>query len=242
LRLQLMRGRRLAWAAALAITLAVASSGRGEDRATVRGSYYRERSTKVVQPMVLVTKDLPHGVDMAAHGLVDAITSPSILTGVPGDDIFTEYRKEVGVGVGKTIGRSRVALGYRESREPDYISHAVGLSLEQGVWQNTGTVSLALAYSDDTIGPMLDRGLQVGFASLFYTQALSPVLLVQTGYEISYLDGFQCNVYARDALGPDRCPPKRLRHVFVARVARYLPTLSGGFQLHYRSYYDTWPW
>jgi hypothetical protein len=224
-------------AAAIALaTLLAPRSAPAEDRVTIRGAYYREVSTKVVQPMVQVTKDLPFGFDVSAHGLVDAITSPSIGTGVQGDNIYTEYRKEAGLVVGKTFDRTHVALAYRQSREPDYISHSMGLQTVQGVWDNSGTVALTLAYSKDTIGPNLNNPLEVGFASVSYAQALSPILLGQVGYELAYLDGYQCNPY--DPAGRPECPKVRVRHVAVARLARYFPAWAGGVQLHYRFYYD----
>lgn len=232
---------RLAFAAAMAWAAAVALPARAEDRATVRGVYYREASTKVVQPMVLVTKDLPHGIEVGAHGLVDAITSPSILTGVAGDDIFTEYRKEAGVAVSKTIDRTRLSLRYRESREPDYISRSAGVQLQQGLWENTGTLVVSLAHSRDVIGPNLNKHLQLTFLGVAYTQVLSPVLVAEGGYELAYLEGDQCNPYDADALGTAMCPEKRLRHVWFAHLARYEPAFAAGGQLHYRFYFDHWP-
>jgi hypothetical protein len=233
LRLQLKTGPLLALAL-------VASSARGEDRVTVRGAYYREPSTKVVQPMIEVTKDLPYGFDVEAHGLVDAITSPSVLTGVTGDNIFTEHRKEAGLAVGKLFGRTHLGLSYRQSREPDYIAHAVGLQAAQGIWENSGTVSLNLAYSHDTIGPFLSHTLEVGFAALSYEQALSPLLLAQVGYEVSFQNGYLCNPYDNDSRGRANCPTKRVRHAAVARLARYFPSARAGLQLYYRFYYDHW--
>lgn len=234
MRLQLKRVR----VAAALVTVLASPLVRAEDRATVRGAYYREASTKVVQPMVLVSKDLPDGFDVAAHGLVDAITSPSVLTGVAGDNIFTEYRKEAGMIVGKTIDRTRLALSYRQSREPDYISHSAGLQVLAGVWENSGTAALSLAYSHDTIGPNLNNPLDVGFASLAYVQALSPLLLAEARYELTYQNGYLCNAYDQDARGRAKCPRQRARHVGVLRVAHYVPALAGGAQLHYRVYYD----
>jgi hypothetical protein len=225
---------------ALLLPVLVATAARAEDRATVRGAYYREASTKVVQPMVEVSKDLPLGFDVYAHGLVDAITSPSILTGVMGDNIFTEHRKEAGLAVGKLINLTHVSLSYRQSREPDYVSHSVGVQVQQSVWENTGAVSMALAYSRDTIGPFLDKRLEVGFAGLSYEQAVSPVLRGLVGYELAYLNGFLCNPYDADARGRAVCPKQRVRHVGVLKLARYFPKAATGLQLHYRLYYDQW--
>jgi hypothetical protein len=241
LRLQL---RGIARVALAAVTVALVVPARGEDRVSVRGIYYREGSTKVVQPIVEVTKDLPYAFDVTAHGLVDAITSPSILAGVPGDDILTEYRKEAGLGVGKTFGqRTRVGLSYRQSREPDYIAHSFGAQVQQGIWDNSGTVSGNLAYSTDTIGPNLDLYLKTYFAGVAYTQAISPLALAQVVYELTYMNGFWCNPYELDRFGRGRvmCPDKRMRHVGAVRFAYYFPAFSGGAQLHYRFYIDHYP-
>jgi hypothetical protein len=234
-----MRRRLLGFAGALATLLAGAPAGRGEDRVTVRGVYYREASTRVVQPMAQLSKDLPQGFDAGAYFLVDAITSASVAAGASQDQLFTEFRKEVGLGAGKTFDRTRIGALFRESREPDYISHGVGLSLTQGVWENSGTLNFAAAYGHDTVGPNLNMYLDVLFGSVSYTQALSPTLLVQGGYEAAYLDGYQGNPYLRvPNLGYENPPPRRLRHVLVARVANYFPLLNSGVQLHYRFYID----
>jgi hypothetical protein len=223
------------------VALLLASSAHAEDRVTIRGAYYREASTKVVQPMAEVTKDLPHGLDIAVHGLVDAITSPSVSAGGSGDTLFTEYRKEAGLAVGKTVDRTRVALSYRSSREPDYIANAVGLHVAQGLWGNSAVVALGLAYSHDRLGPILDHTLDVRFLSLSYEQALSPVLLAQVGYEVSYWHGFLCNPYDQDQYGHANCPPDRRRHVLAGRLAYYIPATATGLQAHYRFYVDDWP-
>jgi hypothetical protein len=240
LRLQLRRASARTALAGLVGLAALLAGGAApaEDRVTIRGAYYREVSTKVVQPMVQVSKDLPHGFDASVHGLVDAITSPSVLTGVVGDNIFTEYRKEAGVVVGKTFDRTHASLAYRQSREPDYISHSIGLQATQGIWENTGTLALSLAYSTDTIGPNLNNSLEVLFASLAYNQALSPVMVAEARYELVRQSGYICNPYDQDARGRAVCPKERVRHAAVARLARYFPSLAAGVQLHYRLYYD----
>ena len=62
-------------ALALALSFALAVPARAEDRVTVRGAYYREASTRVVQPMLQLSTDLPEGFDLSATALVDAISS-----------------------------------------------------------------------------------------------------------------------------------------------------------------------
>jgi uncharacterized protein DUF3570 len=222
-----------------ALVGAAPAPGRGDDRVTVNGAYFRETSTRVVQPMIEVSKDLPRGFDVSAHFLVDAITSASLAAGTTQDNIFTELRKEFGVVVGKTIDHTHLAIHYRQSREPDYVSHTVGLQLAQDVWDSSGTVALSLARGPDNLGMTLDRNMDVYFASALYTQALSPTALAEVGYEISYLRGYLANPYLQvPNLGYEKPPTERLRHVLVGRVAYYLPPSRTGFQLHYRFYLD----
>ena len=77
--------RRLAAVFGLAGLLGafVAGPVRADDYVSVRGVYYREPSTRVIQPMVEVERDSPSGIDVGAHFLVDAITSASLPPGPP---------------------------------------------------------------------------------------------------------------------------------------------------------------
>ncbi|MEO8214658.1 MAG: hypothetical protein ABI560_15760, partial [Myxococcales bacterium] len=101
------RFARAACSVAALVVLGAGDAARGENRVTVRGQYYREPSTRVVQPVAEISADLPGGLDMSAHYLLDAITSASVASGAAGDNLFTEYRNEAGVSVGKTWSRLR---------------------------------------------------------------------------------------------------------------------------------------
>ena len=57
-----------------ALVGATPAPGRGDDRVSVNGAYFRETSTRVVQPMIEVSKDLPSGFDVSAHFLVDVMS------------------------------------------------------------------------------------------------------------------------------------------------------------------------
>jgi hypothetical protein len=251
-------GRRLA-ALLLASTAALASAGaRGDDYVSIRGVYYREASTRVIQPMVSVGRDSPTGVDVDAHFLVDAITSASIAAGTSIDNLFTEVRDEVGLRVRKRWERSDVSLAYKYSAESDYWSHSIGASVGQRVWGDTGSLRLSLGRSYDTMaangqssldchgfgGGMPTCFMNGWFAGGSYSQILSPVALAQLSYEIAYLDGYQGNVYRKVAAHndqPEFLPPHRMRNAIAPRVAYYLPSTSTGFQLHYRFYFDYFP-
>jgi len=249
-RLQLKR--HISAACALVVLVLVARA-RGADQVTIRGAYYREPSTRVIQPVVDIEKDLPHGVDINAHYLVDAITSASVSAGTTKDNIFTEIRDEVGLGVGKNWDRTRATLSYRYSTESDYWSHGFAGSLAQRMWGDTATVALALGASFDTMTsrdrtprcatpPGLDCWLNAYFGGLSYTQVLSPVAIAQVDAEVAYLHGFQGNLYRSVAnLGYEWPPFYRLRNAVAARFAYYFPATTIGFQLHYRYYWDLYP-
>ena len=251
------------------VLLATAGAVRADDYVAVRGVYYREASTRVVQPMVELERDSPTGVDVGAHFLIDAITSASAAAGTAIDNVFTETRSEAGLSLRKRWARSEISVGYKYSAESDYWSHSVGLGGSKTFWGNTAMLRLALGRNFDT---MTSRGrtpdcaigvgnvncpLDVWFAGLSYTQVLSPVSIAQLSFDSAYLDGFQGNLYRQvpgkgyEVLpyGVDTVDGKtvmtdkgqRLRMAVTARAGYVVRDTGTGFQLNYRYYWDTFP-
>ncbi len=216
----------------------------------MRGAYYREASTRVIQPVVEISKDLPSGFDVTAHYLLDAITSASVAAGTASDTIFTELRNEVGLAVGRSWDRWRASLGYLYSAESDYWSHGVFGSAAYRFWGDSATVGVSTGVSFDgawprtrtpdcpTLRRRLICKLRQYFGSLSYTQVWSPTFLTQVGLEGEYLDGFQASLYrAVPNHGYEKVPStrwrgltqraRRLLHSRVAnRSAAALPLLS----------------
>ncbi|HEX3903327.1 MAG TPA: DUF3570 domain-containing protein [Polyangia bacterium] len=248
--------KRLAFTALLAI-LGASLPGlavRG-DEVTIRGAYYREASTRVIQPVVEISQNLPHGFDVETHYLLDAITSASANAGAGKDSIFTELRNEVGLGFGKSWDRTRATLGYRYSTESDYWSHGLAGSLAERLWGDTATLALSVGVSFDQ-ATARDRNpfcadpatnncpLDVYYGGLSYTQVLSPKAVAQVDAETAYLDGFQGNLYRTvpNSSFPSENPPeRRLRNAVAGRIAYYFPSTETGLQLHYRFYWDLYP-
>ncbi|HEY0711970.1 MAG TPA: hypothetical protein VGF45_04815, partial [Polyangia bacterium] len=233
--------------ACLLVALAVCAvrTAKAEERIAVRGTYFREASTRVVQPMLEARFDLPSGYDLGAHALVDAISSASVAQGAMTDEVFQENRYEVGLSFGRTFeGSNPTRLGgfLRHSNEPDYKSYTAGLSLTREVLERTGTISLTAAATIDDLAlaaPLLPRDLAVVFAGVSYAQALTPTTLLLGGYEFFYLNGFYGNPYiSHPDLGREKLPEVRIRHALAFKVAQYLPKLRLGAQLHYRFYFD----
>ena len=240
-------------ALAAAAVLAAAPIARGENLVTVRAVYFREPSTRVVQPIAEISRDLPHGWDVRASYLLDAITSASMAAGtLTGDNIFTEIRNEVGLQVGKRIGRTQLNVGYHYSAESDYWSHTVNAAAAQHLWGDTGLLQASGGVSFDSMSSRgrtpscakpgeLDCYLRSYFGGVGYTQIVSPVFIVQASVEAAYLDGFQANLYRSVTnLGYEAVPNTRLRVAVAPRAAYYVPGSGSGFQLHYRYYRDSW--
>ena len=221
----------------------LAPPARAEDRLSVRTAYFREASTRVVQPMLEVTKDLPQGYEVGAQVMVDAISSASIGQGATSDSVFTEKRYEGSLSAGRTMDLLKVQLFGRMSDEPDYKSASVGLSLSRELWERTGVLTVSAAYTHDSIEPPriihAPDTLDVAFAGVSYTQVLSPTVVAQASYEFFHNTGLMTNPYLAHAnLGEDKAPRKRLRHALALRAGKFIPEADLGLQLAYRFYFD----
>src|SRR5262245_50985030 len=99
--MQLMR-------AVVAATVLLCSSAPAgaEGLLSMRGGYFKERSTLVEQPMIDLEMDAGRRGSLDAHVLVDGITSASSSTGASSQ--FTERRYEVGLGYTWNFGRARL--------------------------------------------------------------------------------------------------------------------------------------
>jgi hypothetical protein len=246
----------------LILASALARPARADDFVAVRGVYYREASTRVIQPMVELERDSSTGVDVGAHFLVDAITSASAAAGTAIDNIFTETRNEAGLTLRKRWARSEISAGYKYSAESDYWSHAIGMSGARRLWGDTATLRLALGRNFDSmssrgrtpacaIGKGTSCPLDVWFAGVSYTQVVAPTAIMQVSYDGAYLDGFQGNLYRQvPAKGYEVLPypvggtqgeGRRLRNAITARAGFALPRSGTGFQLNLRFYWDTFP-
>jgi len=85
---------QLALAVLAVLTLGAATPARGDGTLTMRGVYYKERATRVMQPMLDAMFDAgAHGI-ATGHFLVDAITSASASSGAADAAAFTEQRYE----------------------------------------------------------------------------------------------------------------------------------------------------
>ncbi len=230
------------------------STVRAEDRVTIRGAYYREPSTRVIQPVVEITKDLPHGFDINAHYLVDTITSASAAAGTSVDSIFTEIRSEVGLGVGKTWDRTRATLSYKYSAESDYWSHAFWASLSRTFWGNTATVGAFGGFSLDSVGfrtrtPSCLRGGRFFLPARTRRSAASGTRRSCRRWPSrrsistppTSTDSWPTPTVRSRASGPRSFPTSASGRAVSVRGAYYFPEIETGLQIQYRYYRDFYP-
>lgn len=251
MRLQLA-GARLVAAAALLAAAAAPRAARADGELSVRGAYYKERSTRVAQPMLDARFDVGEQGELRAHTLVDSISSASIAAGAAGAT-FDEKRYEAGASYLHTLDTMRLGGGGRYSSEPDYKSAFAHLRGDLELGQRNTLLTLNLAGGRDQVSNAgaqssivepIEGTLWTALGSLSVGQILSPVLVAQGTYDLVYLDGFQENPYrsvsAGGALEPERVPDTRLRHALLAGLRGYLPASRTTVAGSYRFYIDDW--
>jgi hypothetical protein len=155
------------------LLIASAAIAHADGEMTLRGVYYKERSTRVVQPMLDAMFEVGvHGL-FTGHLLVDAITSASASSGAATAEPFTERRFEAGAGYahelagpdGSFLDLVRVGGEGKASSEPDYRSFYVGVRAEAELAQKNATVGIGGGISADTLdasGTQDTSGLSMG--------------------------------------------------------------------------------
>jgi len=250
--------------AGLAVVVA-AGSASADGTLALRGVYYKERSTRVMQPMLDGMFEVGTRGLLTGHFLVDAITSASAGSGAAAA-AFTEKRYEAGVGYAQEIDEFRIGGDTKYSTESDYRSLYAGLRGEADLAQKNTVIGLGAGLSLDTVsnagaqspmgGPMLvcnnSRPTEVSpdcplrtfsfFASA--SQIVTRDAVVAVTYDAAQMHGFQSNAYriviADDGMTAERHPNDRTRHAVAASARYYLPATQTTFVGAYRFYHDTW--
>ena len=225
---------RLQLIAVLGVALAP-SLARGDGTLSMRGVYYKERATRVMQPMLDGTFDAgDHGL-VTGHLLVDAITSASSSSGADNAQAFTERRYEAGLGYTHTLDvpallggdiKDLLRLGAESkySKESDYRSLYAGARSEAELFQKNTTVGIGGGLSLDTVsaaaaqGPgMIQLACEPGDALsecdlktyglyLSAAQIASRDAVIGISYDLAKLSGYQSNPYRQAIAGNQFVP------------------------------------
>ncbi len=215
---------QLALAGVLAASLA-AGVAHADGALTMRGVYYKERSTRVVQPMLDAMFEVGARGLVTGHLLVDAITSASASAGAAPATPFTETRYEGGLGYAHELDGPddtiidviRLGADGKISKEPDYRSIYVGARAEAELAQKNAIVSVGGGVAIDEVnneglqsamgGPLLlcdnaDAGSLAKSCPLntyalytSFSHLLSRNALVGISFDLAKQHGFTSNAY-----------------------------------------------
>jgi hypothetical protein len=250
------RPRLAAVLAGLGLLLA-AGAARAQGEISVRGVYYKERSTRVVQPMLDARAAIDDETELDAHALVDVITSASAAAGAAGV-AFTERRYQVGAGVTHRMGDYTCGVSGRFSYEPDYLSLFGGGRCQAALAQQNTLLGLAFALGNDDLSnagaqdemaqiARIDGALRSVLLSTSLTQILSPTMLAGVTYDLMYVEGFLESPYRQVPVGggmgslqPESVPASRLRHALFGTVRGFVPVTRSTWIAGYRFYVDDW--
>src|SRR5262245_16508749 len=110
-----MRLQLVMTAVVVAILAATALDARADGSLAMRGVYYKERATRVMQPMLDGTFEAGTSGLVTGHVLVDAITSASQSSGALNTEPFTENRYEGGVGYVHQLDTMKLGSDFKYS-------------------------------------------------------------------------------------------------------------------------------
>jgi hypothetical protein len=144
---------------ATVLVLVAGTAAHADGTLAMRGVYYKERSTRVMQPMLDGMFEVGARGLVTAHVLVDAITSASAGSGTANAVPFSEKRYEAGAGytqeldgpAGSIIDKIRVGGDARFSTESDYRSIYFGPRAEADLAQKNMTLGIGGGLSSDRV-------------------------------------------------------------------------------------------
>lgn len=254
---------RLQLTLALLAIPAAYSGASADGTIAVRGVYYKERATRVMQPMLDGVFEVGERGLVSSHFLVDAITSASASAGAADAVAFTENRYEAGVGYTHQLDNLRLGGDAKYSTESDYTSLYAGVRGELELAQKNTVLGLGGGIGYDVISAGSGGGLaqptiecvrgqveqpECSLTSLSVyvsaTQILSRNMVAGVSADAARLDGYQSNPYrsaiAGDELISERHPTLRNRTAIAATYRYFVPRTETALIAAYRYYRDNW--
>lgn len=245
------------------LTLCLAAApARADGSLSMRGVYYKERATRVMQPMLDGMFDAGARGLITGHLLVDAITSASSSSGADNAQAFTERRYEAGIGYTHTLDVVKLGAETKYSKESDYKSFYLGARSEAELAQKNTTVGIGGGISLDTISAGAAQGIATPMLAcepgqaraecdlksyglfLSGSQIVSRDAVVGLSYDIAKLDGYQSNPYRQAIAGnqfvPEHHPTERFRQAFAGSARYFVARTETTLIAAYRYYRDDW--
>jgi hypothetical protein len=209
----------------LVLLLALVATAHADGTIEARAVYYKERATRVEQPMLDGTFEVGERGLLDAHLLADAITSASAGGGAANGTPFSKTRYEAGAQYtheldppsGQTfMDRLRASGEAKFSTENNYRSIFAGAHIEADLADKNAVIGLGGGVSADRVdvsgsgGPFGGLKIQCPsdmmpvsdscplttyLGSVSVSQIVSANALVAATYDVSSLQGYQSNPY-----------------------------------------------
>ena len=204
------------------------------------------RGVTVLSPTVGLAQDYTERTNLRINYGLDAISAASDSCARCHRDGINSHRQEVGVSATRKYGDTKLTLGGAYSKENFYRATTGLLSVSRDLANGNTTVAGGFSFSLNQPelhpNPETENQYQSGaFATI--TQTLSKTSIVQFGYELAYIAGYQNNPYLRADVNGElvlgQVPDRRVRHTLSARLRQALPG-DTYLEADYRHYFDDW--
>ena len=209
-------------------------------------TFVDSRGVTVLSPTVDLGMDFTNRTGLRVGFGVDAITAASDSCARCHAEGARNAREFVNASIIKTYGDTKVSVGGEFSHEDFYQASTVSTSISRTLNQANTTVAGGYSFSwnrpqlhpDEIVENQL---AQSAYATL--TQTLSKYTVMQLGYELGSILGYQSNPYLRTSVDGVKMvgvhPEERMRHAFTARLRQAMPG-DVYLEADFRRYFDDW--
>ena len=209
-------------------------------------TFVDSRGVTVLSPTVDLGKDFTDRTGLRASFGVDAISAASDSCARCHSEGAQNSRQYVNASLVRKYGDTSLSVGGEYSHENFYNATTGAVSITRAM--NQANTTIAGGYSFSLNRPMLhpDQETETQYSQSAYgtvTQTLSKNTIVQAGYELSRITGYQSNPFLRTTVDGVKMvgvhPDLRFRQSFTARVRQVLPG-DNFLEADYRRYTDDW--
>ncbi|MFN8063086.1 MAG: DUF3570 domain-containing protein [Vicinamibacterales bacterium] len=204
------------------------------------------RSVTVLSPTVDLSVDFTDRMALRTRFGVDAVSAASdscVRCHPQGEHTQRSY---INSSVTRAYGDTKVSVGGEFSKE-NFYQATTGLgSISRTLNQGNTTIAggYSFSWNQPVLHPYEDTARQFtndGYASV--TQTVSKNTVVQVGYELSHVTGYQDSPFLRALVNGNRqsgnSPDVRTRQTLIARLRQALPGETY-LEADYRRYFDSW--
>ncbi len=242
--------RRLLWlglAGTLGFSLIASSDWAQNNEVNIQFHAFQDsRSVTVISPTVDLSRDYTERTSLRVNFGVDAISAASDSCARCHRGGVKSRRQAGGLSVTRKFDALKFTVGGAYSQENFYRATTLLTSVSRDLAGGNTTVAGGYSFSlnQPLLHPTVQRENQYAndaFASL--TQTLTKTTIVQAGYELGTINGYQDNPFLRARVNGTmelgHVPDARTRQTLTARLRQALPA-DTYVEADYRHYFDDW--